>query len=1039
MLALTGNMIARALLPALVAAFPHLINPGAVRAQDTTTIVLVATTDVHGRVMDWDYERNQPAPLGLVRAATVVDSLRREHPGRVVLVDAGDLIQGNPFATYFARVEPRRPHPILEAMNRMGYDAATPGNHEFNFGVPFLRSALSDARFPYVSSNILELPSGRPLLPPFTLVTRAGVRIGITGATTPGVMVWDGPNVRGRVSLTGVSDAVPAAVEAMRRAGAEVTVLLGHAGLSGPSSYDTSRAPPENDLATAITRSRGLDVVVMGHTHRELADTTIGEALVVQPRNWVQSVAVVTLKLARSGRAWRIAERRGQIVPLATTRADPALVAAVLPAHEAARSWATQPVGRSAEAMPATRARLEDTPVIDFINAVQRAASGAQLSLAAAFNPRGGIPAGPVSWGDLASIYPYDNQLRAVRVSGSDLREILEYSSRYYRGMGPGGPIVNDSVPGYNFDILSGAEYELDLTQPVGRRVTFLRIAGREVAAADSFTLAVNNYRQQGGGGYPVFSRAPVVWASDEYIRDMLAAEIARRGTIRPEDYFERNWAIRRLGGRASGVREARDHILLRVLATNDLHGRLEARPEAWSNRRPVGGVAFIAGMMRRLERECACPALRVDAGDMMQGTSISNLTFGRATIETMNAMGYAAATVGNHEFDWSTDTLAARSREMRFALVAANIRDLRTRRPPPWVVPWRMVSAGGLRVAVVGYATPGTTSMTSPEAIRGLGFRGPQAADEAIAAARRERPDFVILLAHAGAFCDSLACNGEVVELARALRERPDLIVSGHTHSLVSTVVNGIPIVQARSGGTSLGVVDVVNSDTGRAVRIRVETVWADREDPDTAVVRIVERHAAQIAGQVGRTVAVLAEPLLRDSGAITLGDMVADAIRRTAGSQLALVNATGVRRSLPAGPLAWGTALEVLPFNNRVVRLEVSGAVLRRALEHGLARGEAALRVSGLRVRADPSRPAGSRLVSVTLEDGSPLLDSATYTMGTLDYLSGGGSGYTMLRGLPAVNTGVLDLDSFISYLQRLPQPIRAPSGPARIETER
>lgn len=1051
MLPLTGTMTARAIPPALISAAVLLSVPAVSRAQDTATVVIVATTDVHGRVVDWDYERDVAAPLGLVRAATVVDSLRREHPGRVVLVDAGDLIQGNPFATFFARVAERVPHPILDAMNRMGYDAATPGNHEFNFGVPLMRRALGSARFAYVSANILELPSRRPLFRPHTIVTRGPVRIGITGVTTPGVLVWDGPAVADQVTLTGVADAVPRAVEAMRRSGADVTVVLAHAGLSGPSSYDESRAPPEHELAAAIAGSRGLDVVVMGHTHREIADTTIGAALVVQPGYWARSVAVVTLRLERAGRAWRVRERRGEIVPLQPVRAHAGLSRALEPAHQEARRWARQPLGYSAAAMPAARARLEDTPVIDFINHVQLAATGAQLSLASAFNLSGGIPAGPVTWGDLASIYPYDNQLRAVRVSGSDVREILEYSSRYFRGAGPDGPMVNDSIPGYNFDILSGADYELDLTRPVGSRVVFLRVGGRDVAPGDSFTLAVNNYRQQGGGGYPVFHRAPLVWSGDEYIRDMLAAELARRGTIRPEDYFRRNWGLRGApgpgrGGMAPGEpggagtqgRGRRDPIVLRVLATNDLHGRLEARPEGWSSRRPVGGVAFIAGMMRRLELECACPALRLDAGDMMQGTPVSNLTFGRSTVEAMNAMGYAAAAVGNHEFDWSADTLAARASEMRFPLLASNIVVTATRRPPSWIVPWRMVSAGSLRVALVGYATPGTTTMVAPSAVRGLGFLGPDAADQAIAAARREGADLVIVLAHAGGFCDSAAgCNGEVVELARALRGRPDLIVSGHTHSLVNTTVNGIPIVQARSGGTSLGVVDFVSTQAGRAVRIGVETVWADRESPDTIVARIVERFATEVEPRVNRVVAQLAEPLSRDSGGVTLGDMVADAIARAAGAPIAIVNATGVRRSLPAGPVTWGMVLEVLPFGNQVVRLEATGETLRRAIEHGLSRGEAALRVSGIRVTADPSRPAGSRVVSLVLDDGTAVGDSSRYTIGTLDFLANGGSGYTMLREARAVPAGIFDVDAFISYLRQLPQPVRAPRGAPRILT--
>lgn len=525
-----------------------LLRPQA-HAADTLTIVIAATTDVHGRVLDWDYERNQPAPLGLVRVATVVDSLRRAHPGRVLLVDAGDLIQGNPLGTYFARVRPAAVHPVLDAMNRMGYAAAVPGNHEFNFGLPVMQRALGSAAFPYVAANIVRVPGGEPVFAPWVVLDVAGVRVGITGATTPGVLVWDGPLVRGVLDFLDVARAVPPVVRRMREAGADVTVLLAHAGLDGRSSYAPGAAPPEDDVAGAIRAAGDLDVAVIGHTHREIAESTVAGTLVVQPRNWAQSVAVVELTVVREGARARVVRRRGRALPVAGVAAEPALAAALRPAHDSVVAWVTRPLGRSTAAMPAARARLEDTPVVDFINHVQRERSGAQLSATAAFNPRGGIPAGDVTLGDLASIYPYDNTLTAVRVSGADLRAYLEYATRFYRGVGADGrPVVNDSIPGYNFDIVSGAEYELDLRRPLGSRVSRLMVNGRDVLATDSFTIALNNYRQQGGGGFAMLAGAPVVYDRGESIRDLLADYVERHGTLRPEDFFVRSWSIRGLG-----------------------------------------------------------------------------------------------------------------------------------------------------------------------------------------------------------------------------------------------------------------------------------------------------------------------------------------------------------------------------------------------------------------------------------------------------------------------------------------------------------
>ena len=469
-----------------------------------------------------------------------------------------------------------------------------------------------------------------------------------------------------------------------------------------------------------------------------------------------------------------------------------------------------------------------------------------------------------------------------------------------------------------------------------------------------------------------------------------------------------------------------RDSILLRVLAINDFHGAFDAKVQSWSNGRPAGGAAALAGMMNRMASECGCPTIRLDGGDEMQGTPASNLLFGRSSVDVMDAMHIAAAAIGNHEFDWSIDTLAARVRQARYPWLSANIRVVATGRRPEWARPIAVVPVGGLTVAVVGYTTVGTTTSTNPVNVASLGFRGVPALDSAIGEARAQHPDYVIVVAHAGAFCNAEAgCAGEIIDVARALRNKPDLIVSGHTHSLVNTVENGIPIVQARSSATALGIVDFVRADTGRAVRLRVETVFADREQPDTAVQRIVQAAEDQIRPLTSRPVATLAQDLPRDSAA--LGEMIADALRESAGADVGLVNLTGIRASLSQGPVTWGDAYEVLPFGNFVVKMPVTGAVLRQAIEHALDSHETLAAVSGLAAQINLSAPTGHRVVALTLPDGRPVDDAATYTLATFDFLANGGSGYFMLRGRPSENTGVDELDAFIAYLKRQPQPVR------------
>jgi len=474
----------------------------------------------------------------------------------------------------------------------------------------------------------------------------------------------------------------------------------------------------------------------------------------------------------------------------------------------------------------------------------------------------------------------------------------------------------------------------------------------------------------------------------------------------------------------------ARDSIVLRVMTTNDFHGALLPGTQTWSNGREVGGAAAIAGMMDRLAAECGCPTLRLDAGDVMQGTPVSNLSRGRATVEAYNAMGYAGVAVGNHEFDWSPDTLAARMRESRFAWLTANARNASGTGRPPWAVPWRMVRTGGLKVALVGYSSVLTPSVTRPEYVARLRFDGGAAiVDSLVDVARRDSAaDFVILLAHDGGFCGpgGQGCRGEVFDLANALTRRPDLIVSGHTHSLVSAVVNGIPIVQARSNGTALGVVDFVTGPSGRTARVRVETVWADRERPDTAVARVVGEYRESTEPLTSRPVATLAEALPQQGSQFPLGNLIADALRAAAGADAAIINNGGIRAGLDSGLVTWGQLFRVSPFQNFVVRLTVTGAELRQALDRFIgARGPQA-HVSGLQVTYVLGAPPGRRIASLALADGRPVLDESRYTLAVPDYLESQGAA----RALERRNTGVVDLDALVDHLRRMPQPVRGPA---------
>src|SRR5437667_4426258 len=488
--------------------------PLASPVSDTAHVVIVATTDVHGRGVGGDDVRDGAAPGGLSRAATVVETLRAQYPDQVVLVDAGDLIEGNLFAAYFAERDSQRPHPVVDALNAMQYDVATPGNHEFDFGPALLARATGDATYHYVSANIFRGASDTLVYPPHVVVTRGGVKIGITGFTTPGVMVWDRSQVGGRIRVRPIGEAAPPAMRRLDLAGVDLKVVLIHSGLNEPSSYDTAGVGAENaalGLASVPLPAPRPDLVIVGHSHKEMRDYVVNGVHFVQPRNFALSLAVVHVSLVKETSGYRVVSMRPELIPLASVAEQPRFVRRFTAAHERARAWAATPLGTAGPGFSARYGRAEDTPLLDFINEVQRRRAGADLSATADFELGAGLPEGEVRERDVSGIYPYENTLRAVRISGDQLKAYLEQAARYFRTYQPGASLINDSVAGVNYDLVSGVTYTIDLTQPPGRRTRALASRGRAVAPADSFTLALNSYRQSGGGGYTMLQGARVV------------------------------------------------------------------------------------------------------------------------------------------------------------------------------------------------------------------------------------------------------------------------------------------------------------------------------------------------------------------------------------------------------------------------------------------------------------------------------------------------------------------------------------------------
>lgn len=569
---------------------------------------LLGTTDVHMNLVAHDYYLDQPATeWGLARTAALIRSARAEAANSL-LFDNGDLIQGSPLGDQVATVAPFAPgsvHPAMKVLNALGYDAGNVGNHEFNYGLPYLQRVLAGAAFPYVNANVVHAAGAddrpQPVFKPWVILERrlrdaAGaehlVKIGVIGFVPPQIMTWDRQHLLGKVRALDIVETARREVPAMRAAGADLVVAIPHSGLE----FGTTVLFAENTVAR-LSEVPGIDAIVFGHSHGEfpgtffgrhpkvdLARGTIGGVPAVMPGAWGSHLGVIDLVLDDAGGRWKVVDGRAHLRPVYDRAArkplvepDPAIAALVAAEHAATRAHMSAEIARTTAPITSYFALVADDPSVQLVAQAQRAYARAALegtpyarlpllSAAAPFKAGGrmgwgyytDIPAGPVALRHIASLYIYPNTVKAVKLSGAQVREWLEMSAGQFNRIdpqgAPGQDLINPAFRTYNFDVIDGLEYRIDVTQPArydvngklvapeARRIRDLRHEGRPVDDATEFVVVTNNYRASGGGGFPGLDGRQIVLDAPDENRQALAQYLQQARTFDPS--ADGNWRL---------------------------------------------------------------------------------------------------------------------------------------------------------------------------------------------------------------------------------------------------------------------------------------------------------------------------------------------------------------------------------------------------------------------------------------------------------------------------------------------------------------
>ncbi len=1008
---------------------------------NTVTITVLGTSDMHGALNSWAYESGKDyGNVGLEKVYSIVNQVRSENPNTLV-IDNGDIIQGSIMTDDLYNTDLSKPHPMIDMMNFIGYDAMTLGNHEFNFGLSLINKVVKEANFPVISANIYNKADGTNYVKPYVIKEVAGIKVGILGLTVPSIPRWDGPKVESLEFKHMAEEAKKYVKILQEEEGVDLIIATAHAGLESRHEADGSDAA--NNIAL---ESPEIAVMLTGHDHSRVNETINGVLVGAPVAKYGQCNEVVRfdITLKKVGDTWEVADKKVSFLEIADYEVSAEAVERAKTYHETTLDFLKDTIGTAtadfhpeSEVPGIPEAQIRDTAVIDLINEVQLKYTEAEIASAALFKSGSNIPAGQINFANIFDIYKYANKLVAVEVTGKELKDYMEWSASYYNTYKPGDVTIsfNPSIRGYNYDMFAGVEYKVDISRPAGERIVNLTFKGEPVKDDSIYKLAINDYRYSGLKSMGIISGEAYFNSDPKTLRSYIKEFIAEKGTIEPT--VDNNWEVvgvdlyhplrdtiiemvkngeielpTSADGRTPNVKSLNVYELieegkllgyntLTIAHTNDMHGFfVEGKYDGM-------GIAKIATKANEL-REAANNFLLLDAGDATQGNNLVTLSKGENAIKILNAMEYDAMAAGNHEFDYGKERLVELAEMAKFPILAANIKNADG---TDFLNKYTIKEMDGIKVGIFGLTTPDTTFMSHPKNTQGLTFVDTVEAAKEMVQELEGKVDVIIALTHLG-----VEGNNTSTKVAENV-EGIDVIIDGHSHTELAEgeTVNGTLIVQAGEKTKDLGIIQLAFKD-GKIIAKRASLFTksnAVNTDEDTTIKSIIDEVKA--GNEIIEAEVVANSPVALDgerahvrTGETNLGNLIAESMLNTTNADVALTNGGGIRASIDAGDVTKGEILTVLPFGNTVQVIKVTGADIKAAIEQGIsdypeAKG-AFPHIAGMTVTFDPSKEAGNRVVEIKV--GGEILDEAKeYTLATNDFLGSGGDGYTMFDGKAVV----------------------------------
>ena len=987
--------------------------------KETKKLTILGTSDVHGNIWDWSYEDNKFADLGFAKIGTIVKGERAINPN-TILVDAGDNLQGTLLTDdLYSSQENLQSvtHPVIAAMNTIGYDAMALGNHEFNFGTGLIKKVEQEAKFPLLSANTYIKGTNNNFVKATETKMIDGVKVSVIGLTIPHVAMWDGDKVS-ELEFKPLNEEAKKQVKLLQATEKpDVIIAAIHAGLDNDDPGAAAR--------NVIKEVPEIDAFVLGHDHREfsehIADNTGAEKPVAAVKDTGSGVVKIDLELEKKSEEetpkWMVSKSEPTIISAKGIAGDEAVKEVTKEAHEKTQDYVNGVVGiASGNFLPEERipgipeAQLQPTALISLINNVQTKVADAELGSAALFKADSRLNEGPIKYSDIFNIYKYPNTLVGTTMTGVQLKTYLEKQGAYYQQYETGDLTIafNPNIRVYNYDIVSGVNYKIDISQPVGSRIKELTFKGNPVDNQQEFKIAMNNYRFEGLAKEGLVNPKPYFESDPATLRGEIVKYIQKEGTIDPEKEIEPNFEI--IGADLS--HPARDYVIeqvkagtpgfeikpsadgrtpnvkklnvnelvaqglipddyltnqniVKIMHTNDMHGRMEYLEDKYSPSIGLGRVKTF--------KENEKPTLLVDAGDAMQGLPISNYSKGMDMVKAMNEVGYDAMTLGNHEFDFGLETALTYQKELNFPIVSANIfyKEGKIRPFKPYTIVEKDVNGKKQSFALIGLTTPETTVKTHPNNVEKVTFAKPAPVAIDMIKEIGDKADYFVFMTHLG--IDETTVTDETStylakELSKNFPDKKIFIADGHSHTALPEGIHKGNVLIGQTGNH----LNNVGMMTGNYTDKKAETKavlhpFSELKTlvPDPKVESIVETAKKNFDKEMSAV--VLQDNQITFNGErenarsreTNLGNVIGDALLSYGqsgfkdSSDFAIMNGGGIRQTIKPGKVTKGDIVGVMPFGNTVSQITVTGNEIYAMFEHSL------------------------RSIHATNEDGSVIMD--------------------------------------------------------------